>query len=76
MPGTGSRTYAPILFLGRSIRGPVKKLAAKISRSGVANLFGLAGGGSVVTGAWMWQPIAGLVTLGVALALVGWAVDE
>lgn len=54
----------------------MKKLAAKLSRSAIANMAGLAGGISLVAGAWSWRPSAGMVVLGVVLLLAGWAVDE
>lgn len=36
----------------------------------------LAGLGCLVTAAWWWLPIAGLIALGLALLLVGWVMDQ
>lgn len=36
----------------------------------------LAGIGCLVTAAWWWIPIAGLIALGVALVLIGWGLDR
>lgn len=36
----------------------------------------VAGIGCLVGSAWWWQPILGLVALGVALLVIGWAVGE
>lgn len=54
----------------------MKKIAAKLTRSGMANVLGVAGGSSLVVGAWSWHPLAGLVALGAGLMVAGWAVDE
>lgn len=36
----------------------------------------LAGLGCLVGAAWWWQPIVGLVALGLSLLLVGWVMDR
>jgi hypothetical protein len=54
----------------------MKKLAAKLTRSAMANVLGIIGAACLVIAAWHWNPIAGLAALGVGVLLVGWAVDE
>ena len=54
----------------------MKKLGAKLTRSAMANVLGVVGAICLVTGAWRWHPVAGIVALGVCLLLMGWAVDE
>jgi hypothetical protein len=54
----------------------MKKIAAKFSRSALANALGAAGALSLVVAAWNWRTIAGVAALGVVLLVTGWAVDE
>jgi hypothetical protein len=54
----------------------MKKLAAKLTRSAIANTLGAVGALCLVTGAWEWNPVAGVAALGLGLLLAGWAVDE
>lgn len=42
----------------------------------VTDLVDLAGLGCLVGASWWWEPIIGLVALGLVLLLVGWAVDR
>lgn len=54
----------------------MKKIAAKLTRGATANVLGIAGAVCLVAGAWHWNLVAGLVSLGLALVVTGWAVDE
>jgi len=42
----------------------------------LSDVVDLAGVGCLVGAAWWWQPIVGLVALGLALLLVGWVMDR
>lgn len=41
-----------------------------------SDLVEIAGMGCLVTAAWWWLPIAGLIALGLALLLIGWVMDR
>ncbi|MER6533008.1 hypothetical protein ABT215_04135 [Streptomyces sp900105755] len=45
-------------------------------RRTLTDVMDVAGVGCLVGAAWWWQPIIGLVALGVALIAIGWAVGE
>lgn len=48
----------------------------KRPRRTLTDVMDVAGLGCLVGAAWWWQPIVGLVCLGVALIVTGWAVDR
>ena len=48
----------------------------KRPRRTLTDVTDVAGIGCLVGAAWWWQPLAGLVALGVALIVIGWAVGE
>ncbi|MEV5953736.1 hypothetical protein AB0M11_08155 [Streptomyces sp. NPDC051987] len=54
---------------------PRVKLPSRPRRT-LTDVTDVAGIGCLVGAAWWWQPIAGLVALGVALIVIGWAVGE
>jgi hypothetical protein len=45
-------------------------------RRTLSDVVDVAGLGCLVGAAWWWQPIVGLVALGLVLLLVGWVVDQ
>ncbi|MGW1892137.1 hypothetical protein ACWCP6_18035 [Streptomyces sp. NPDC002004] len=45
-------------------------------RRTLTDLMDVTGLGCLVGAAWWWQPLVGLVALGLALLLIGWAVDQ
>lgn len=47
-----------------------------VRRSELSDLVDVAGLGCLVGAAWWWQPIVGLVALGGALLLTGWAMSR
>lgn len=53
-----------------------KPQISQIPRSTASDLFDLAGLGCLDGAAWWWQPIVGLVVLGLALFLVGWVIGN
>lgn len=42
----------------------------------VSDLVDLAGLGCLAGAAWWWQPVVGLVALGLVLLLIGWVMDR
>lgn len=46
----------------------------RLSRRAASDIVDLAGVGCLVGAAWWWVPVVGLVALGLALLLVGWAI--
>ena len=48
----------------------------KRPRRTLTDVMDVAGIGCLVGAAWWWQPIVGLIALGVALIAIGWAVDR
>lgn len=46
----------------------------RVPRSTASDLVDVAGLGCLDGAAWWWQPIVGLVVLGLALLLVGWVI--
>lgn len=48
----------------------------RLRRSAISDLVDVTGLGCLVGAAWWWQPIVGLVALGGALLLAGWAIDR
>lgn len=59
----------------RGFRARVASIRAKIPRSSASDSFDVAGLGCLVGAAWWWQPIVGLVALGVAFLVAGWVTD-
>ena len=57
-------------------RLPRPKLRLKRPRRTLTDVLDLSGIGCLVGAAWWWEPVIGLVALGVALLFVGWAVGE
>lgn len=49
---------------------------SRVRRTSVSDLVDVAGLGCLVAAAWWWLPIVGLVALGLALLLAGWALDR
>jgi len=47
-----------------------------LDRRRASDLVELAGLGCLDGAAWWWQPIVGLVVLGLILLLVGWVIDD
>lgn len=47
-----------------------------LSRSTVSDMAEVAGLGCLDGAAWWWQPVVGLVVLGLVLLLIGWVVDQ
>lgn len=45
-------------------------------RRSLSDVVDLAGLGCLTAAAWWWQPLAGLVVLGLVLLLIGWVVDD
>lgn len=48
----------------------------KVSRGVWSDVVETAGLGCLVGAAWWWMPLVGLLSLGAALVLIGWAVDD
>ncbi|RCH68713.1 hypothetical protein DT019_08545 [Streptomyces sp. SDr-06] len=57
-------------------RGRLSGLRARIPRSATSDVFDISGLGCLVGAAFWWAPIAGLVTLGLALLLAGWVTSD
>lgn len=57
-------------------RQRVSGLRARVPRSAAADLFDVGGLGCLVGAAWWWQPVVGLVSLGLALLLTGWVTSD
>ena len=49
---------------------------ARIPRSATSDAFDVSGLGCLVGAAFWWAPIAGLVSLGLALLLAGWVTSD
>jgi hypothetical protein len=48
----------------------------RLRSQATSDIVDAAGLGCLVAAAWWWQPIVGLVCLGVALLLAGWALSR
>lgn len=57
-------------------RQRIGALRARVPRSAAADLFDVGGLGCLVGAAWWWQPVVGLVSLGLALLLTGWVTSD
>lgn len=57
-------------------RQRLRGLRARIPRSVTADAFDVSGLGCLVGAAWWWQPIVGLVSLGLALLIAGWVTSD
>lgn len=60
-----------LTLVGAKARVPLHKRLAQCS-----DVFELAGIGCLVGAVWWWNPIIGLLSLGVALIYLGWVTHE
>jgi hypothetical protein len=48
----------------------------RVPRGALSDVVDLAGLGCLVGAAWWWQPVVGLLALGLVLLLIGWVTGK